>query len=63
MLYYDCLNEIMVNLIKLIISSIRWGNLSDSDVLLIKKSGLVQVFRANYIRKTSISQKNIATLD
>lgn len=50
-------------MIKLFLASIRWGRLSESESLLIKKSSLKSILRANYIKKTSLSQKNTITLD
>jgi hypothetical protein len=53
----------MVNLIKLYISTIRWGKLSIHQKELVKSSKLSKIFKANYIHKTPLSQNTIVTLE
>jgi hypothetical protein len=52
-----------MNLIKLFIASIRWGELSPSDVELVESSTLKQVFQASYLRRTISSPRNIVVLE
>jgi hypothetical protein len=52
-----------MNLIKVFIASIRWGELSPSDVELVKSSTLKQVLRASYVRKSIFSPSTIVVLD
>lgn len=53
----------MLNLVKLYIATIRWGELSYSQKEFVKKSKFSKVFKANYINKTPLSQNTIVTLD
>lgn len=52
-----------MNLIKIFIASIRWGELSPSDVELVESSTLKQVLRASYLRRTISSPHNIVVLE
>ena len=52
-----------MNLIKLYIASIRWGNLTPSDIELVNKSTIKQVLRASYIQKSVFSPSTIVVLE
>jgi len=52
-----------MNLIKLFVASIRWGNLTFADAELVKSSTLKQVFQASYIKRTPTSPHNIVVLE
>ena len=52
-----------MNLIKLYIASIRWGELSPVDVEVIENSTIKQVLRASYIRRSVFSPTNIVVLE
>lgn len=52
-----------MNLIKLYIASIRWGDLSPADVEVVENSTLKQVLRASHVRKSVFSPSNIVVLE
>jgi len=55
--------DIIKMLIKSYIATIRWGVLYETDEQLVWDASLGKVIRASYIRRSTLSPRNINTLD